>query len=49
MSLLRSRPEVIATAGSALHIDVQGKFIGTYARFAPTDNADPGHVPAREP
>lgn len=46
---LRSHPEVLAVAGKARHIDLEGRRLGTVAKFPPPDQADPGHVPALEP
>ncbi len=49
VELFRARPELIATGCGARHIDPQGRFMGTVARFFSTDQADPKFMPAREP
>ena len=49
VTFLRDHPEVIATASSARHVNPDGKFMGTFARFGATENADPRYIPAKEP
>lgn len=49
LELLREKPDVVATGASARHIDGEGLFLGTFARFPDPDEADPNFVPAKEP
>jgi glycosyltransferase involved in cell wall biosynthesis len=49
VDFLMRHPEAVAVAGRARHIDLDGTLLGTLAKFQNPGQADPAHVPAREP
>ncbi len=46
---LATHPSCVMVSGAARHVDLEGRPLGTVARFAAPDRADAAWIPSREP